>query len=280
MLLILDYFKQIKNYYQSFQFNHFNDIKNSLSIVENVISNNVEPFIFVISYLIICSILKSYKHYFKQLYQENINYLKFIKFLTFFHNIFLIMFSLSVNIILYDRFMILYGTINPKIILNNFIFTDTTLIDICWLFTYSKVWEFLDTFLIMLKGSDTIFLQKFHHSGAVIMWYLCTKYQTPVVLVGTFFNSFVHTIMYSYYLINLCGYKSTKYKPYITILQLIQLVVANMYGIIYYIIPNFYNNSEQLYLSVMFVMYVFVLILLFINFSIKNYIVKQKNKIE
>lgn len=242
----------------------------------SLIFNNVEPFIYVGFYLIICGILKLYQPYLKKLYQENINYKKYIKNISIVHNIGLILFSFSVTVILSIKFYILFGTIYPKEILKYLIFDDQTLINVCWLFTYSKVWEFLDTFLIMLKGHDTIFLQKYHHAGAIIFWYLCTKYQTSGILFPTLFNAFVHTIMYLYYLLCLYGYKLNKYKPYITGLQLFQLLTGNITGIVYYVIPNYHIKSEQLYSCIGIIIYVFILIWLFIDFSIRSYITKNK----
>jgi hypothetical protein len=43
---------------------------------------------------------------------------------------------------------------------------------IIYLFYLSKYYEFFDTFLLYLNGKDPIFLQKYHHIGAVICWHI------------------------------------------------------------------------------------------------------------
>ena len=66
-------------------------------------------------------------------------------------------------------------------------------------FYLSKYYEYMDTFIIVWKGSKPSFLQKFHHIGAVIgMWIvIVTKTHTSYVFVLP--NSFIHSILYFYY---------------------------------------------------------------------------------
>jgi hypothetical protein len=73
-------------------------------------------------------------------------------------------------------------------------------------FYISKYWEFLDTILLILKGKKVMFLQTYHHAGVVLtMWAMCASAEATVfVVVGL--NSFIHTIMYTYYAFAALGY--------------------------------------------------------------------------
>ena len=141
-----------------------------------------------------------------------------------------------------------------------------------WYFYISKYYEFLDTFLLYLNGKQPIFLQKYHHIGAVIGWHLSYVYKVDAVFLSTTMNSFVHTIMYSYYLGSLFKIKSIKwYKPYITTLQITQFIIGLYLFKIYFppIETNF--NYSLLILSQI---YNIGLIFLFGYFSYQNYICK------
>jgi hypothetical protein len=74
-------------------------------------------------------------------------------------------------------------------------------------FYLSKYYECFDTWIQLLKGNKVMFLQTFHHAGIIIiMWsYVVTK-NTAAAMVVVCFNSFIHTIMYTYYTISLAGY--------------------------------------------------------------------------
>jgi hypothetical protein len=153
--------------------------------------------------------------------------------------------------------------------------------DLCWLFTYSKIWEFLDTYLILAKGQPTIFLQKYHHVGALICWWLCCYYESSQIHKTVLCNAFVHTIMYSYYLASLLGYKYTSLKPYITSLQLIQFIGVGIEVFQTYFIPTIQTTPIQILLgdgefisTVLFYVYLSGLIVLFVRFFIGEYVLK------
>ena len=76
-----------------------------------------------------------------------------------------------------------------------------------YLFYLSKYWEFIDTWIVMARGRKPIFLQEYHHIGAVIgMWGITvTKSSAGYLFIVQ--NSFIHTIMYTYYAFSVIGYK-------------------------------------------------------------------------
>ena len=123
-------------------------------------------------------------------------------------------------------------------------------------------WEFLDTFILIVKRKKVSLLQSYHHSGAVIaMWLMATSRShgaiffvcvspslrrlasTPLtcmrpwlaiaVAVNSCMNSFVHTIMYGYYassvyktdaLLTSASYRLLlPLKPYLTTMQITQV---------------------------------------------------------
>lgn len=92
-------------------------------------------------------------------------------------------------------------------------------------FYISKYYEFVDTWIVLAKGRTPMFLQTYHHAGVVIiMWMLGASYATPVVVL-VLLNSFIHTLMYTYYTLAAFGY-SSPLKSYLTSMQIIQFVVG------------------------------------------------------
>jgi len=225
-------------------------------------------------YLGVSYYLNKNKEYFKELYNVSKNYKKIHKCITIFHNLGLCLFSLYTFIKLYILIKLEYNSIHPKYLSINHYITNNDISNLMWLFLYSKIWEFLDTWLILLKGQNTIFLQKFHHFGAVWAWYLPCYYNISIVIIATLFNSFVHTIMYFYYLLTTFGIKYNKIKPFITCVQILQLFIGSCINIYYVVIPN---TSLIVFLSILFLMYTFSLIYLFVQFSLKTYKLKIKN---
>jgi len=124
-----------------------------------------------------------------------------------------------------------------------------------------------------MQNKNPIFLQKFHHVGAVVFWHLAYYNKVDAIIVGTILNSGVHTIMYTYYLLSLFKIKLTCIKPFITTGQIVQLVVGNLYGTIYYYPPveTWWNYSTIL----AFDLYIYILIYLFIAFYLKTYVYKK-----
>jgi hypothetical protein len=215
--------------------------------------------------------LNKNQNYFKELYTTSKNYKNIIKYISIFHNLGLCLFSLYTFINLYFLIQVEYNSFHPKNWTINHYIVNDKISNLNWLFLYSKIWEFLDTWLILLKGQNTIFLQKFHHFGAVWIWYLSCYYNTSNIIIGTFFNSFVHTIMYFYYLLTTFGLRFNKIKPFITSLQLLQLFIGNCINIWYVIIPN---TNIIVLISIVCNLYTFTLIFLFIQFSLKTYKIK------
>lgn len=99
-----------------------------------------------------------------------------------------------------------------------------------------KLYDFMDTvfFILRKKQKQVTFLHTFHHTGIfLVSWmairYFPVSYQTPagpVVFYGLW-NTFVHALMYTYYLFSSLGMINEKNiwcKKYVTMLQMVNNV--------------------------------------------------------
>lgn len=188
------------------------------------------------------------------------------------HNSALILFS-GTTFILLSKILYQKGIVYQS----NYYFQDPVFETLMYYFYLSKYYEFMDTFILYLKGKKPLFLQKFHHIGAVICWHLCYVYKVDSIWIPTFVNSFIHTIMYSYYLGCLLKINQVRFiKQYLTSLQLIQLTIPNYFSLYYY-----YPPAETIFkynIIKIFTVYVFCLVILFSEFYYNNYIAKNKIK--
>jgi len=84
-------------------------------------------------------------------------------FLSVIHNGLLVVFSawtfVSLSQILYNDGIVLQS---------NYYFQNPQFDTVIYWFYISKYYEFFDTFLLYLNGKSPIFLQKYHHIGAVV----------------------------------------------------------------------------------------------------------------
>nr|BBF94985.1 elongation of very long chain fatty acids protein 5 [Orthetrum albistylum] len=143
----------------------------------------------------------------------------------------------------------------------------------CWWFYFSKVVDLLDTvfFVLRKKLSQLSFLHLYHHSTMIFNWYIGTLYLPGgQAFFSGLINSFVHVIMYTYYLLSAIGPHMQKYlwwKRYLTQLQLCQFV-----AIIFHLCVGIWNKCEApTWLTAWTVGYVSSLVMLFSNFYKKAY---------
>lgn len=151
-------------------------------------------------------------------------------------------------------------------------------VEMCWWYYICKLTEFLDTvFFVLRKKNDQITnLHVIHHSimPAAVWWGVRFSPGGH----GTFFgilNTFVHVVMYSYYLLAAMGPKFQKYlwwKKHLTTLQMVQFVAVFLHTI-----QLFFNDCNypkiiayaMCFNSVMFMG-------LFTNFYIQAYIKRRR----
>jgi len=103
-----------------------------------------------------------------------------------------------------------------------------------YIFYLSKYYEFVDSFLLVVKKKPLIFLHVFHH---FVMPYVCWAglegKWCMALWTSSFWNSFVHIWMYYYYSVSTLGY-SPWWKKYLTGLQIYQFVSGVFYTMIYF----------------------------------------------
>ncbi|XP_076164233.1 very long chain fatty acid elongase AAEL008004 [Ptiloglossa arizonensis] len=106
----------------------------------------------------------------------------------------------------------------------------------CWWYYFSKFTEFMDTiFFVLRKKNDHITtLHVIHHGCMPMSVWFGVKF-TPGGH-STFFgllNTFVHIVMYSYYLLSALGPKIQPYlwwKKYLTSLQMVQFILVMVHA--------------------------------------------------
>ena len=186
------------------------------------------------------------------------------------HNVLLVAFSVWTFISL-SQVLYTHGIVFES----NYYFQNSQFDKIIYYFYLSKYYEFFDTFLLYLNGKTPIFLQKYHHIGAVIGWHLCYVYKADGIWISTLCNSFVHMIMYSYYLGCLLKINQVRFiKKYITSLQITQLLCGHYHILVKYRPPI--ETQFKYNILVIFDLYVWGLVTLFSIFYYTNYIQRPK----
>jgi len=138
-----------------------------------------------------------------------------------------------------------------------------------WVFYVSKIAEFVDTFIMVLKKNDRqiTFLHLYHHTTIFMIWWAVTYYAPGG---DSYFsaacNSFVHIVMYAYYF-----FASVKIsipgKKYITQLQMLQFVVFMIQGA-YHELSG--TSKYPLFFSRLLFFYMITLLALFMNYYLKE----------
>lgn len=164
-----------------------------------------------------------------------------------------------------------YRQQNYSPICNPFLQGESGMARVLWVFYVSKVFDFFDTFFIVLRGkwSKLSFLHVYHHASIFLFYWLNINagydgdiYYTIIL------NSFIHMVMYSYYLATSFSLPVPKpLKQLVTQSQMIQFVtmMAQALYILYFGCP-YPRRITQCYL-----VYILSLFILFQNFSDHEY---------
>ena len=148
-----------------------------------------------------------------------------------------------------------------------------------WHFYISKYYEFVDTWIILLKGSKPMILQTYHHAGVVlIMWSICVSQNSTCGLILTVLNSGIHTIMYTYYTLTALKIRlpmQVIIKQFITSSQITQFLVGIGSSAPTYFIQGCHSEASTMSQAVLHI-YTVILIGLFASFAHEEYVVKQR----
>jgi len=153
------------------------------------------------------------------------------------------------------------------------------------LFLFSKYFEFLDTFFLIVHKKKLLTLHWWHHfSISVFVAYGGMARLSIAIWMGTM-NYIVHGYMYTYYAIASFGYRPSRWAMAITILQITQmiigllLVVGGIYG--GYTKPGCVlhkPSANGMYLLMMSFCIYGSYFVLFVNFYSNRYIKPKKLK--
>jgi len=144
-------------------------------------------------------------------------------------------------------------------------------------FYISKYYEFIDTWVVLLKGRKPLFLQTYHHAGVILcMWGFIITDNTPCGVVLTCLNSGIHSIMYSYYVLTSLGI-NPPFKSYLTMAQMVQFIVGVSSTIPFYVYVK--SPARNLVMGVLH-LYTVILLYLFYQFYKKSYSNKKTAKKE
>ncbi|CAG9559027.1 unnamed protein product [Danaus chrysippus] len=151
-------------------------------------------------------------------------------------------------------------------------------INYVWLYYAIKLVDLLDTvfFVFRKKFNQVSFLHVYHHLGMCLLGYIGTKYVPGGhgIMLG-FINSFVHAVMYTYYLISAVKREWVRiwWKKYITQLQILQfLLLIIHFGHILFEPSCGYPK----WVSFVFLPHNIFILFLFSDFYLKEYIHKKK----
>ncbi|XP_038068704.1 elongation of very long chain fatty acids protein 4-like [Patiria miniata] len=147
-----------------------------------------------------------------------------------------------------------------------------------WWFYISKLIEMLDTvfFICRKKNSQLTFLHVYHHASMFAWWWIGIKWVAGgQSWFGATLNSFIHLVMYSYYLLAAMGPRMQKYlwwKRYLTQLQFAQFII----GLIHAFQSLYFECEFPLWMQYAVIVYGITIFALFINFYIHAYIRKER----
>lgn len=151
----------------------------------------------------------------------------------------------------------------------------------CFCFFASKLYEFLDTAIILAKGNahQISVLHVYHHASIAIFWWMIA-HRAPGgdSYFSAALNSFVHILMYSYYFLA-SVIKSPRLRSsylwwgkYLTQLQMLQFVI-NFFQAVYCYLLSPYPS----YLSGLLVIYMLSLLVLFANFYRRKHLSHKRS---
>ncbi|GER33961.1 elongation of very long chain fatty acids protein 5 [Striga asiatica] len=139
-------------------------------------------------------------------------------------------------------------------------------------FYFSKILEFADTLLILLRGARRrlSFLHVYHHAAVVGMCYAWLSAPQSLFPVGIVTNSAVHVVMYGYYLLAALGFRPP-WKKAVTNCQIAQFLFGYVISGVTLYLHVKGPGCAGMWSWVLNMMFVTSLLVLFLNFHRKNY---------
>ncbi|CAH0392168.1 unnamed protein product [Bemisia tabaci] len=158
-------------------------------------------------------------------------------------------------------------------------YLSSTILKVGWHFMFSKFLDFFDTvfFVLRKKQSQVSFLHVYHHANMALVVWAYIKYSRgsygPLV---TILNTFIHAVMYGYYLLAALGpqvQKNLWWKQHLTRIQLAQFIIVMSYLLGLLIFNCELSKAEATFMFLDCSSFFF----LFLNFYRKAYLKSAKN---
>jgi len=152
---------------------------------------------------------------------------------------------------------------------------------VLWIFYASKILEFIDTILMCLRKSfrQITFLHVYHHASIYVIWWIVLYYiPGGEPYFSAMLNSFIHILMYGYYLWSSFAPKlpadkkptwkhPAYYRQYITTGQMLQFTLNLMQAT--YLVTA--QHRFPRWAAWLLFMYMLTMLALFGNFAYKQY---------
>lgn len=152
-------------------------------------------------------------------------------------------------------------------------FKSMRIIQYGYIFLLSRLVEFIDTicFVLRKKNRQISGFHVFHHfSVPIAVWFFVKFAPGGNSAIFPFLNSFIHTVMYSYYF--LATFKTARpylgWKKYLTQFQIVQFIIMILHSTQPLFIPGCKFPRTFLYINIFFSV---IFIYLFTKFYIDNY---------
>ena len=145
-----------------------------------------------------------------------------------------------------------------------------------FIFYISKYWEFVDTWILVLKGKKPSFLQVYHHTGICFCMWVGTLSQSSWLITVVLLNSVIHTLMYTYFLIKTISPETQiKSAKYLTKAQIGQFFTGIFYSFAILFLGDTCNSQSSRFGLACLQVYGYGLIALFVAFSKRKYAKKE-----
>lgn len=140
------------------------------------------------------------------------------------------------------------------------------------IFYISKYYEFVDTWVLILKGKKPSFLQVYHHIGITIFMWSGVASQSAWLLIVVLLNSGIHTLMYTYFFIKtLFPRMEIPMARYLTRAQIIQFLAGIIYTTGIHFLGDSCDSLASRFAAACIQVYAVGLTFLFVAFSAKKY---------
>ena len=143
---------------------------------------------------------------------------------------------------------------------------------VVFLFYVSKYIEFVDTYFLILRNRPVTWLQYIHHIGAPLDMGVIYHFQIEAAWIFIVFNGIMHVLVYHYYTCCIMKWEFPLSKPFLTGLQMIQMVAGLCVSGFYCYVKDFWKRPEKGFVFYFTCAYVLLNLFMFINFFKTTYL--------